>query len=451
MAEKSQILFLWKQIRDKAEGVIPPVSFNTFIKDLEPVDVVNRRIILKAPTELAANTILKKHAVPLREAIAKSDLGISDFRLVVDGSDTYTEEEDEGLGDDFKPVPVNKNFTFDSFVVGSSNKFVYAAAKSVAEHPGESFNPLFIYGESGLGKTHLVQAIANYIAQKSPEKRVLYTTCENFLNEFIDSMISGKISSRDKGARFRLHYRNVDILMIDDIQFLAKKPGVQEEFFHTFNELSSQNKQIVLTSDRPPKEIATLEERLRTRFEGGLIADIQPPDLETKIAILKRKALERKCPMPDDVLEFLANDSGHDVRTLEGRLTKVLFASKLHEEPISLGLAKLALSESVSESGTSSEEITPDVIISSVCGYYKYKREDILGKGKKADLVKARQICAYLMCEMLSLPLISIGNVMGGRDHTTIMYSRDKIEELIRLNEKIAKEVDDIKNIVLKQ
>ena len=451
MAEKSQILFLWKQIRDKAEGVIPPVSFNTFIKDLEPVDVVNRRIILKAPTDLAANTILKKHAVPLREAIAKSDLGISDFRLVVDGSDTYTEEEDEGLGDDFKPVPVNKNFTFDSFVVGSSNKFVYAAAKSVAEHPGESFNPLFIYGESGLGKTHLVQAIANYIAQKSPEKRVLYTTCENFLNEFIDSMISGKISSRDKGARFRLHYRNVDILMIDDIQFLAKKPGVQEEFFHTFNELSSQNKQIVLTSDRPPKEIATLEERLRTRFEGGLIADIQPPDLETKIAILKRKALERKCPMPDDVLEFLANDSGHDVRTLEGRLTKVLFASKLHEEPISLGLAKLALSESVSESGTSSEEITPDVIISSVCGYYKYKREDILGKGKKADLVKARQICAYLMCEMLSLPLISIGNVMGGRDHTTIMYSRDKIEELIRLNEKIAKEVDDIKNIVLKQ
>ena len=415
------------------------------------MDVVNRRIILKAPTDLAANTIMKKHAVPLREAIAKSDLGISDFRLVVDGSDTYTEEEDEGLGDDFKPVPVNKNFTFDSFVVGSSNKFVYAAAKSVAEHPGESFNPLFIYGESGLGKTHLVQAIANYIAQKSPEKRVLYTTCENFLNEFIDSMISGKISSRDKGARFRLHYRNVDILMIDDIQFLAKKPGVQEEFFHTFNELSSQNKQIVLTSDRPPKEIATLEERLRTRFEGGLIADIQPPDLETKIAILKRKALERKCPMPDDVLEFLANDSGHDVRTLEGRLTKVLFASKLHEEPISLGLAKLALSESVSESGTSSEEITPDVIISSVCGYYKYKREDILGKGKKADLVKARQICAYLMCEMLSLPLISIGNVMGGRDHTTIMYSRDKIEELIRLNEKIAKEVDDIKNIVLKQ
>ena len=436
---------------NKAEEINPPVSFNTFIKDLEPVDIANRRLLLKAPTDLAANTIMKKHAVSLRDAIAKSDVGINDFRLVVEGSDTYTADEDEDVIDDFKPVPVNKNFTFDSFVVGSSNKFVYAAAKSVAEHPGESFNPLFIYGESGLGKTHLVQAIANCIAQKSPEKRVLYTTCENFLNEFIDSMISGKISSRDKGARFRLHYRNVDILMIDDIQFLAKKPGVQEEFFHTFNELSSQNKQIVLTSDRPPKEIATLEERLRTRFEGGLIADIQPPDLETKIAILKRKALERKSPMPDDVLEFLANDSGHDVRTLEGRLTKVLFASKLHEEPISLNLAKLALSESVNEGGTSSEEITPDVIISSVCGYYKYKRDDLLGKGKKADLVKARQICAYLMCEMLTLPLMAIGNVMGGRDHTTIMYSRDKVEELVKLNEKMAKEVDDIKNIILKQ
>lgn len=224
MAEKSQINFLWKQIRDKAEGIIPPVSFNAFIRDLEPVDVINRRIYLKASSDLAANTIMKKQAVTLRDAIAKCNVGITDFRLLVDGSDTYTLEED-GADDDFKPVPINKNFTFDSFVVGSSNKFVYAAAKSVAEHPGESFNPLFIYGESGLGKTHLMQAIANQVERDMPGKRVLYTTCDNFLNEFIDSMISGKLSSRDKGARFRLHYRNVDILMIDDIQFLAKKPG----------------------------------------------------------------------------------------------------------------------------------------------------------------------------------------------------------------------------------
>lgn len=456
MAEQSQIQFLWKKIREKVQGLINPVSFDAFFRDLEPVDIINRRIVLKATTDLAANTIMTKHANTFREAILKCDVGLSDFKLIVDGSKQFTlEDDEEDFPDAFTSVPVNKNFTFDSFVVGPSNKFVFAAAKSVAEAPGEGFNPLFIYGESGLGKTHLMQAIANYVAFHSPEKKVLYTTCENFLNEFIDSMFAGlsrKNTARDKSARFRGHYRNVDILMIDDIQFLANKSSVQEEFFHTFNELSAQNKQIVLTSDRPPKEIATLEDRLRTRFEGGMIADIQPPDTETKIAILKRKALERKCPMIDeDVLEYLASDSGHDVRTLEGRLTKVIFASKLHEEPISLTLAKQALKESVREETEEKEDLTPETIISGVCGYYKFKKDDLLGKGKKADLVKARQICAYLMCDLLSLPLVSIGNLLGGRDHTTIMYSRDKIENLIKYNEKIAKEVDDIKGIVFKQ
>ncbi|MBQ8885984.1 MAG: chromosomal replication initiator protein DnaA [Clostridia bacterium] len=457
MAERSQIQFLWGKIKEKVQGLINPVSFNAFFKDnLEPIDVINRRIILKATSDLVATTIMNKHAETFREAILKCDVGLSDFKLIVDGSKKFTlEEDEEDFSDAFTSVPINKNFTFDSFVVGTSNKFVYAAAKSVAENPGEGFNPLFIYGESGLGKTHLMQAIANYISFNHPEKKVLYTTCENFLNEFIDSMfanVNRKNSARDKSARFRGHYRNVDILMIDDIQFLANKSSVQEEFFHTFNELSSQNKQIVLTSDRPPKEIATLEDRLRTRFEGGMIVDIQPPDAETKIAILRRKAEERKCPMIDeDVLEYLASDSGHDVRTLEGRLTKVIFASKLHEEPISLSLAKRALKESVREDAEEKEDVTPESIIAGVCGYYKFKKEDLLGKGKKADLVKARQICAYLMCELLTLPLVSIGNILGGRDHTTIMYSRDKIEKLITLNDKIAKEVDDIKSIVFKQ
>ena len=239
--------------------------------------------------------------------------------------------------------------------------------------------------------------------------------------------------------------------MIDDVQFLKTRTQLQEEFFHTFNELSAQNKQIVLTSDRPPKEIATLEDRLRTRFEGGLIADIQPPSTETKIAILKRKALERRCVVPDDVLEFLAQNSGHDVRTLEGRLTKVIFASKLHEEPITLALAKQALNESVNES-EEQEDVTPEKIISAVCTYFKHSKEDLLGKSRKAELAKARQICAYLLCEMLSLPLDFIGKaLLGGRDHTTIMYARDKMEKLEKLNDKIAKEIDDIKNIVLKK
>ncbi len=446
MAESTQLQYVWKQISERVENLISPVSYDSFIRPLEPVDISGRKIVLKAATDMAANVVMNKHADKLREAIVKCDLGVNDFRLFVDGSAVFTLDEDEDAFESFPPSPINKQFTFDSFVVGPGTKFVYAAAKAVAENPGETFNPLFIYGESGLGKTHLMHAIANDIAQRSPEKKVLYTTCENFLNEFIDSIAQ----KNGGGARFRLRYRNVDVLMIDDVQFLKNKTQVQEEFFHTFNELSAQNKQIVLTSDRPPKEIATLEERLRTRFEGGMIADIQPPSTETKIAILKRKALDRKCSVPDDVLEFLARDSGHDVRTLEGRLTKVIFASKLHEEPITLALAQLALNESVSEA-EEKEDITPDAIINAVCSYFKQKREDLLGKSKKADLVRARQICAYLMCEMLSLPLVAVGEKLGGRDHTTIMYARDKMEKLEKLNDKVAKEIDDIKNIVLKK
>ncbi len=445
MAENSQLRAIWKQISERAQSLIRPISFDHFIKPLEPIDLSGRKIVLKCSSELNANSILNQYGETLREAILKSDCGLNDFRLVVDGSDSFPLETFDEEFEELPPTPINKSFTFDSFVVGSNTKLVYAAAKSVAEAPGESFNPLFIYGESGLGKTHLMHAIANDLALRAPDTKVLYTTCENFLNDFIDS-----IAQKGGGARFRNRYRSVDVLMIDDVQFLKNKTQVQEEFFHTFNELSSQNKQIVLTSDRPPKEIATLEDRLRTRFEGGMIVDIQPPTTETKIAILKRKALDRKCSLPDDVLEFLARDSGHDVRTLEGRLTKVIFAAKLHEEPISLSLAKLALSESVAES-EEQEDVTPDKIITAVCGYFKQKKEDLLGKGKKADLVKARQICAFLMCEMLTLPLASVGNILGGRDHTTIMYARDKMEKLAKLNDHVAKEIDDIKNIVLKK
>ena len=445
MSENSQLAFLWKQISERLQNSISPLSYSNLFKDMEPVDVVGRKIILKAPTDNIAQTIMTyKFGEKLRDAIVKCDIGLSDFRLVVDESEIFTLNEEEDAADTFRVSPINKGFTFDSFVAGSGSKFVYAAAKAVAEHPGENFNPLFIYGESGLGKTHLMHAIANYLAVHAPDKKVLYTTSENFLNDLIDSI------AQKNGAKFRYHYRNVDVLMIDDIQFLKARTQLQEEFFHTFNELSAQNKQIVITSDRPPKEIATLEERLRTRFEGGMIVDIQPPDTETKVAILRRKALDRKCAISDEVLEFLAQDSGHDVRMLEGRLTKVIFASKLHEAPITISLAKLALSESVNEE-MEEEDVTPEKIIAAVCGYFKQRKDDLLGKGKKAELVKARQICAYLMCEMLSLPLVSIGNILGGRDHTTIMYARDKMEQLEKLNPRIQKEIDDIKNIVLKK
>ena len=444
---KSQLKILWEKICERLEKVVTPISFDTFIRDLEPVDISGRHLILRAGTDLAAATIISKHSTQIKDAILKYEggYGLVGFRIIVNGSKVYNLdalEEDDA----YHACPINKSFTFSSFVAGAGSKLVYEAAKTVAENPGAMFNPLFIYGESGLGKTHLMHAIANYMAEHAPKKKVLYTTCDKFVTEFIDSL-----SSQASSARFRQRYRNVDVLMIDDIQFLKDKKTTQEEFFHTFNELSAQNKQIVLTSDKHPQELAILEDRLRTRFAGGMIADIQPPELETKIAILKKKAADRKCPMiPQDVLEFLAKDSGHDVRTLEGRLTKVIFASKLKEEPITLALAQTALSESVREPDEK-EELTPERILSAVCHYYKQRKEDVLGKGKKAEVVKARQICAYLMCEMLSLPLVSIGNILGGRDHTTIMYARDKMEKMVNTSDKTAKEVDDIKSILLKQ
>ena len=309
------------------------------------------------------------------------------------------------------------------------------------------FNPLYIYGGTGLGKTHLMQAIANEIARKKPMLKVIYTTSENFLNEYID-MLSKK-NRQDYETRFRNRYRNVDVLIIDDIQFWAGKYGVQEAFFHTFNELFAQNKQIVISSDCPAKDIATLEERLRTRFEGGLIADIQPPDLETKIAILKRKALEKKCVVPDEVLAFLVKNSDNNVRTLEGRLNTVIFASKLHEKPISLSLAAIALQESINRD--EQEAVTPDSVIRATCSYYSITKADLLGKNKRQELVRARQICTYLMCEMLTLPLVSVGKEMGGRDHATVIYSRDKVADLLRVNDALAKDVNDIKSIILKQ
>lgn len=446
MTEKTQIDFLWSKISEKAQKLIPQMTYSAYVEPIVPVDIVSRKIVLRTVSEMGADILMKKYADQLKEAVVQSGAGLTGFIFVVEGSQVYTLEAAEAEADDFEPLPIDKRFTFDSFVPGPSNKFVYAAAKAVAENPGTSFNPLFIYGSTGLGKTHLMHAIANEIRAKKPSLKVLYTTCEKFLNEVIDNMVT-KNGGRDKDALFRAHYRNADVLLVDDIQFISKKIAVQEAFFHTFNELFAQNKQIIISSDRPPKEIAALEDRLRTRFEGGLTADIQPPDLETKIAILKRKALEKKCVLPEEVLEFLAKDSGSDVRTLEGRLTKLLFASKLHEEPISVKLARLALNESVPEE---QETVTPEAIIKSVCSYYKVTKTELLGKNKKQEVVRARQICAYLMCEMLSLPLVNVGKLLS-RDHATVIHSRNKIAEYIKLNDRVAKDVDDIKNIILKQ
>lgn len=449
MAEKGNFDFIYAPIKEKMQELVTPITYATYIEKLVPVDVDGRFIVLETPTETFAKYITGTLAEKMREAIIKADVGVSDFRLKVEGSDGFAynapEEEYDTPHDN-----IDKRYTFDSFVVGKNNEFVYAAALAVAQDPAGTYNPLFIYGGTGLGKTHLIQAIANKIVTEKPNLRVIYVTCEQFVNEIIDTMFTSRgPDARDKSNKLRQYYRNADVLIIDDIQFIENKKAVQEEFFHTFNELVSKGKQIVITSDHPPKELTALEERLRTRFSGGLLFDILPPNFETKIAILKRKAFEKKCIVPEDVLTFLAQNSGDDVRTLEGRLTKVIFASKLHEEAITIELARSALSEAVSESGK--EEITEHTVIAAVTSYFRISKNDLLGKSKKKEIVIPRQICCYLMCELLSLPLISIGKVLGGRDHTTILYSRDKVEEMCRVNEKIAKDVDDIKNIVLKK
>ena len=451
MTAKGNFDFLYNPIKEKMRELVSHINYTTFIEKLVPVDVDGRYIVLEAPSESFAKYITTTLADKMREAIAEAGVGIIDFRLKVEGADGYVYNGPEEANKNFNaPTNLDPKLTFESFVVGPNNEYVFAAAQSVADDPAGTYNPLFIYGGTGLGKTHLMQAIANKIVREKPYLKVIYITCEQFVNEIIDTMFTSRgADTRDKGSKLRQHYRSADVLIVDDIQFIENKKAVQEEFFHTFNELVAKGKQIVISSDHSPKELVALEERLRTRFSGGLLFDILPPDYETKVAILKRKAFEKKCVVPDDVLNFLAKDSGDDVRTLEGRLTKVIFASRLHEEPITVQLARSALSEAVPEDGN--EEITPETVINAVTGFYHIEKSDITGKSKKKEVVIPRQICCYLMCELLSLPLVSIGKELGGRDHTTMLYSRDKVEEMCRTNDRIAKDVDDIKNIILKK
>lgn len=439
---------LWKMTLPELEKTVSSISYDTYIPLLTPVDIMDDKLVLCAKSKLLADAVNGAFIkARIKDALSKVNDEVHDFTVVVasDRMDYLSQ-----LGDDDREKaetsgsPINPKLTFDSFVVGSSNEFIYAAAKAVAEAPSDAYNPLFIWGGTGLGKTHILMAIANYIKKYSPSTNVVYTTCEQFTNQFIEGLSKGK----GTGTDFRKKYRNVDVLLIDDIQFLAKRQGIQTEFFHTFNELILQNKQVVLASDRPPKEIEVLEDRLRTRFEGGLVADVQPPELETRVAILRRKAEEQKCIVDINVLTYLAELADGDIRTLIGKLTKVIFASKLHERPITVELVKDALKESA---GEVQEELQADDIINCVCNFYSVSKSDVLGKRKNREIVEPRQICIYLIYNMMSLPLMTIGQIMGNRDHATVIYARDKISEQIKTDSKLATQINDIKNMLLKQ
>lgn len=442
---------LWKNTLPEIEKTITSISYDSFIKQIIPVDIAQNKIVLCVSGNIVAQAISKDPlADKIRKALLKSNRDITDFVVyTAKNREEYLElvgEQTEAEDVVNQGAPLNPKFTFDSYVVGPSNEYLYAAAKAVAEHPGEAYNPLFIYGGTGLGKTHILMAIANYLRVHNPSLNVLYSTCEQFTNQFVETISKGR--GTNAGSDFRNKYRKVDVLLLDDVQFLANRQGFQMEFFHTFNELVMQNKQVVLTSDRPPHEIEILEERLRSRFEGGLMADVQPPDLETRIAILRKKSEEQKCIVDIKVLTYIAEHSECDIRTLIGKLTKVIFASKLHEKPITIELVNEALKESA---GERQEELQADDIINCVCEFYKVNKADIIGKKKNKEFVEPRQVCMYLICDMMNLPLVTVGQKLGGRDHTTVIYSRDKVADMMKIDRKFATSINDIKKMLLKQ
>lgn len=338
---------------------------------------------------------------------------------------------------------LNQRYTFSRFIVGSSNRLAHAACLAVADHPAMAYNPLFLYGGVGLGKTHLLHAIGNSILDRDPEINVLYVSSEKFTNDLINAI------RRQQTEEFRIRYRNIDVLLIDDIQFIAGKDATQEEFFHTFNTLHSAVKQIVMSSDRPPKAIVTLEERLRSRFEWGLIVDIQPPDLETRTAILRAKGEQIKIHIPSEVIDFLAHKIQSNIRELEGCLNRVAAYAELHRIPITVDVAVAALAELLDDSHR--KRITPEMILKAVSEYYSVETRVLQGRGRSRNIVVPRQVAMYLLREETGCSLVEIGALLGGRDHTTVMYGCDKITEEINSDSRLRNEVLAIREKLYQQ
>ena len=377
-------------------------------------------------------------AVMVDETLELADLPAP--TIVVESVSTRpgTGRDDEGSRKTDEPSQLNARYIFETFVIGASNRFAHAAAVAVAEAPAKAYNPLFIYGESGLGKTHLLHAIGAYAKELYGNTRVRYVSSEEFTNDFINSIRD------DKATAFQRRYRDLDILLVDDIQFLENKERTQEEFFHTFNTLYNANKQIVISSDRPPKQLTTLEDRLRSRFEWGLITDIQPPELETRIAILRKKAAQDKLNAPDDVLEFIASKISTNIRELEGALIRVTAFASLNRQPVDMGLAEIVLRDLIPSDST--PEITAPTIMAATASYFSLTIDDLCGTSRSRVLVNARQIAMYLCRELTELSLPKIGQTFGGRDHTTVMHADRKIRQLMAERRSIYNQVTELTN-----
>ncbi len=418
-----QLNELWNEALKIIEEESSAVSFETWFRPIVPYGLQNNCLYLQVDNPLAKDMLEKRYFDLLKNTIKqimKRDLEI----IILMGDELpiklMEKKETPKQGSEI-PRNLNPKYVFSSFVVGNSNRMAHAASLAVAEAPAKNYNPLFLYGNSGLGKTHLMHSIAHYILDTNSEAKVLYVTSETFTNELILSI------QNNRNEAFRNKYRNIDVLLIDDIQFISKKEGTQEEFFHTFNALYESTKQIIISSDRPPKEIETLEDRLRSRFEMGLIADIQPPDYETRIAILRKKAERDNLQVPDDVLAYIAKNIASNIRELEGALTRIVAFATLTNQNISIVLAENSLKDIFSENA--SAPLTPDLIQEIVCEHYNIRIEEIQGSKKPKNIAFPRQISMYLCRKLLDISLPKIGESFGGRDHTTVIHAISKIEK----------------------
>ena len=430
----------WEEIIEhlKVEHDLSNVSFTTWIRPLKVYDVIDDTVIILVNTNSSVEYIEKKYLLPLKVCIADITGEEYEIRFISEDDNVLEELQSKPSESMTKKrtksaaekAGLNPKYTFDTFVVGGNNNFAHAASLAVAESPGEVYNPLFLYGGVGLGKTHLMHSIAHFILDKNPKKKVLYVTSETFTNELIEALKMGKTSGNESAiSKFRDKYRNNDVLLIDDIQFIIGKESTQEEFFHTFNHLHTSGKQIIISSDKPPKDIETLEARLRTRFEWGLIADISAPNYETRMAILQKKIeldqLE-KYNIPKDVLKYIAENVKTNIRELEGSLNKLIALYKLNDEgEIDIPLAAEALKDIISSENK--REVTPELILDIVADHFGITVADLKSNKRNADIANPRQISMYLIRTMTESSLKAIGVVLGGKDHSTIKYGIEKI------------------------
>ncbi|AIY82791.1 chromosomal replication initiation protein DnaA [Clostridium baratii] len=440
---------LWEKTLNIIKGELSEVSFNTWIKSCEPISMSSDTIRISVPNAFTQEILEKRYKDLVANSIRAICSKLYNIEFLIASEIQNTEEEksekqsNKKIKEDTKVIVsdemntnLNPKYTFDSFVIGNSNRFAHAASLAVAESPAKAYNPLFIYGGVGLGKTHLMHAIGHYVLQNNPSAKVVYVSSEKFTNELINAI------KDDKNEEFRTKYRNVDVLLIDDIQFIAGKERTQEEFFHTFNALHDANKQIILSSDRPPKEIPTLEDRLRSRFEWGLIADIQVPDFETRMAILKKKADVEKLNVANEVMVYIATKIKSNIRELEGALIRIVAYSSLTNREITVDLASEALKDIISKK--QGKHITIEIIQDVVANYFNLRVEDLKSQRRTRNVSYPRQIAMYLSRKLTDMSLPKIGEEFGGRDHTTVIHAYEKISDNLNRDESLQHTIDDL-------